>query len=558
MDLMVTGLQKCLDDVSIKSDFYIAGFNQYIQEIVNPGSVLHSGGFDIVILFVDGETLFQNVICEPFKYKDSDINQFVDIEINNLRSYAEEIIDSNKKSVFFINNIVIRKPTILGTLDNNSEFGISTLQEKFNYKMGEIKLSERVVIIDFAAIISRYGYEAVYDNRLWHLGRIKFSSRGLQHLSELYSSYIQAYLGKSKKVLILDLDNTLWGGVIGEDGLEGIKVGNDGIGMAYRNFQRLIKALKYKGVLLTICSKNNLEDIKEVFENKEFMELKENDFVMFKINWGNKADNIREIATALNLGIDSFVFIDDNKFEREMVKIALPQIVVPEFPEDPADLCQWFIDLSFKYFNNITITNEDKLRTDIYQADTKRKELEKTTTTIEDFYKSLEMTAIIKIDSHADFKRISQLTQKTNQFNLTVRRYTENEMLNLMNSYNWMIFSLELNDRFGPNGIVGVIIIRIDEEIAYIDTFLLSCRVIGRTVENSFVSCVMEVLRKKDITKVIGEYIPTKKNIIVKDMYNNFKFKLIKEEDDSSTIWELDLNKEILEGSSWLNLRLIQ
>lgn len=557
MDLLVPKLKKLLSDEGIDNDFYISGFNQHIQETINPDSVFNKKQFDIAILFLDGEEIFKEVIVDPFRYKEKELNNLVNREINNLRLQLESVLDLNNKLIFFVNNIFIRKPTISGLSEYNSKISISSLQEIFNKRLKEFNFSKRLIVIDFVSLVSRYGYETLYDNRLWYLGRIKFGERGFQVLSNLCLLYIQAYFGKSKKVLILDLDNTIWGGIIGEDGVKGIKIGEEGIDRAYRDFQRLIKSLTNRGILLAICSKNNLADVKDVFEKNEFMVLKEDDFVATKINWENKTENIKEISTVLNLGFDSFVFIDDNPFEREMVKKELPQVVVPEFPKDPADLSQWFIDLSFAHFNNVIITNEDRQRTEIYQADTKRKEMVENATTIEDFYSSLEMKAKVKIDNKEDIKRIAQLTQRTNQFNLTTRRYTENEILDLMNRQDWMVLTLDLNDRFGPNGIVSILIIKADKGISYIDTFLLSCRVIGRTIEHAFIWFLIETLREMGVEKLISEYIPTKKNMLVKDLYKNCGFHAIKVSSDQSTLWEYDLSKKQLKKNKWINVMRI-
>ena len=350
MDMLASCLKEELAGDGIESEFYVSGFNQYVQEIVDPDSILRKGDFDFAILFLDGETLFRKVINESFKFNKDEIEQILDQEIDNLKLQLSNILESNSRLVFYINNIFIRKSNIFGALDNKDNFNLSELQDEINIKIKKLKISERIIIVDFVTLPSRYGYEALYDNRLWYIGQIRFGSRGFQLLSKLYSSYMRAYLGKSKKVLIMDLDNTLWGGIIGEDGLEGIKLGEDGIGRAYHDFQRLIKSLKQKGTLLAICSKNNLADVNEVFENHKFMELKTHDFVALKINWKNKAENIKELSTNLNLGLDSFVFIDDNPVERQLVKTRLPHVTVPDFPDDPANLWQWFIDLSFKYF----------------------------------------------------------------------------------------------------------------------------------------------------------------------------------------------------------------
>ena len=555
MDMLAPCLKEELAGDGIEGEFYVSGFNQYIQEIVDPDSILRKGNFDLAILFLDGEELFRNIINEPFNSNKDDIDQIIDHEIDNLKLQLKNILESNRKLTFFINNLFIRKPTIFGALDYNNSFNISELQDELNIKIKKLKTLERVVIVDFVSLTARHGYEALYDNRLWYIGQIRFGSRGFQLLSKLYSSYMRAYLGKSKKVLIMDLDNTLWGGIIGEDGLEGIKLGEDGIGRAYHDFQRLIKSLKQKGTLLAICSKNNLADVNEAFENHKFMELKTHDFVALKINWKSKEENIKELSTNLNLGLDSFVFIDDNPVERQLVKTRLPHVTVPDFPDDPANLWQWFIDLSFKYFNTMTITAEDRLRTEIYQADTKRKELENSTATLEDFYKSLEMKAIIKIDSRSDIKRIAQLTQRTNQFNLTTKRYTENDMLECIDNEDWIVMSLELNDRFDSNGIIGILVVKIEGRNAHIDTFLLSCRVIGRTVEDTFLFYLTEILKSKSIKKVIGEYVPAQKNDLVKDLYQKWGFEPLKNGKDNSNFWALDITKKTLKKNQWIKIQ---
>ena len=556
MDLLAPRLKDSLAEHGTDSEFYVSGFNQYVQEMLSSNSVLRKEDFDAAILFIDGEEIFKEALNDPFTFKGVDINRAIDAEIETLRLQVETFLRSKTSTIFFINNIFIRKPTMLGALDYNVDHDLSGLHEKFNSRIRELKISGKVVIVDFSSLVSRYGQEVFYDDRLWYLGRIKFSSWGLQLLSELYSSYIQAYLGKRKKVLVLDLDNTLWGGIIGEDGADGIKLGAEGIGRAYLDFQRLIKSLRCKGVLLAICSKNNPEDVKEVFEKNKVMYLKESDFVDIKVNWENKIENIRQLSTTLNLGLDSFVFVDDNPFERQMVRSELPQVAVPEFPKDPAELCRWFIDLSFKYFNSITITGEDRARTEIYQADSRRKELEKSSVTLEDFYSSLDMNAIIRVNSRDSSKRIAQLTQRTNQFNLTTRRYTENEILDFMKNNDRMILSLELNDRFGANGIVGVLIAKIEVDSSYIDTFLMSCRVIGRMVEGSFISYMAEISRAKGIVNVIGEYIPTKKNSLVKDLYKRFGFELSESREDGSTVWRFDLSKGNLAGNKWIKVEI--
>lgn len=546
MDLLAVKLKKYFEETGIEYDFYVAGYNQYVQEIINPDSNFNKNKFDIAVVFIDGEEIVRNFV--ELKFNKNIINELVDKEIGILK----QILNKNKNIVIILNSIFIRTP-IIAMADSNLELGLRIFQEKFNTKIRNIE-TDRLLIFDFDALVTRFGYETIYDDRLWYLGRIKFSNKGLELIAYQYFLHIQAYLGKNKKVLILDLDNTLWGGIVGEDGIQGIKLGEDGIGRAYRDFQKCIKSLRNKGILLAICSKNNLHDVEEVFHNNRFMELKESDFVVSKINWEDKVKNINEISESLNLNINSFVFVDDNPFERELVKKGLPEVTVPEFPNDPANLVQWFHDLSNKYFNKTSITDEDILRSAMYQANIKRSEIKKSADTLEDFYKSLNMTASIDIDNRKNLKRIAQLIQRTNQFNLTSKRYTESDIRNFIDSDDWRVFTLELNDRFGPNGIVGVSIVKLDNQLAYIDTFLLSCRVIGRTVENALIWYIAMSLKEMGVVKLIGEFIPTQKNAIVEEMYKNFNFKLIKNRSKHSKIWESDIINVIKIKNQWIKL----
>jgi FkbH-like protein len=385
---------------------------------------------------------------------------------------------------------------------NNSP---SDMQRLFNEHINILCTNKKIIIVDFEGFVARHGHENIYDDRLWYLARMKFDKEILELLAAMYRDYICAFLERNKKILVLDLDNTLYGGVIGEDGIDGIEIGNEGVGRIYYDFQRLIRILKERGVLLAICSKNNYSDVKEVFFNHPSMVLKEEDFIDMRINWNDKVGNLKEIANRLNLGLDSFVFLDDNPFERELIKSKLPQVTVPDFPADQANLCRWLIDISFRYFNKATITDEDKSRFDMYKSEFERKSLSKVATDLNDFYRSLKMEATITYNNNNYINRISQLTQRTNQFNLTTPRYSENQIAWFMNNKNNFVFSLELNDRFGSSGIVGVSILKIDANVAYIDTLLLSCRVVGRTVENTFIAYMLNFLRKKGIKYIVGE-----------------------------------------------------
>lgn len=296
-------------------------------------------------------------------------------------------------------------------------------------------------------------------------------------------------------------------------------------GLAFAEFQEELLNLTRKGFLLAICSKNNEEDALAVLRKHPSMRLKEEHFAARRINWKNKADNIRELAEELNLGMDSFVFIDDNPAERRLIEMTLPEVLVPEWPADPTLFKRELLGLAARHLPKVAITQEDRLRASMYHAESQRKILQTSTSNLEDYYCSLGMTARIECANTFSVPRIAQLTQKTNQFNLTTRRYSEADIRAMAAAPECIVLSLALRDRYSDNGIVGVLILRQrTKKQWFIDTFLLSCRVIGRKVENAFIAVACEMLLKLDAEELIGEFIPTKKNILAATVYPDLGF----------------------------------
>ncbi|MCC7050399.1 MAG: HAD-IIIC family phosphatase, partial [Bacteroidia bacterium] len=342
--------------------------------------------------------------------------------------------------------------------------------------------------------------------------------------------------GKIKKCLILDLDNTLWGGIIGDDGLDGIQIGNLGVGEAYTQLQRWAKQLKERGIILTVCSKNNEETAKEPFEKHPDMVLKLNDIAVFVANWNNKADNIRHIQSVLNIGFDSMVFLDDNPAERKIVSDNVPDITVPELPEDPALYVDYLQQLNL--FETASLTEEDTDRTKQYQEEAKRTEFKHSFVNEQDFLKSLQM--ICKVNAFTSFEvpRIAQLTQRSNQFNLRTIRYNEEEVSALSKNPNYITFSFKLSDTFGDYGLVSVIILELTEQKnIFINTWLMSCRVLKRELEQLVLNTVVKAAQQKGVTKIIGEYIPTSKNSMVQEHYTKLGFSKTEKEN----IFELEV-----------------
>jgi len=342
---------------------------------------------------------------------------------------------------------------------------------------------------------------------------LHFTPDYLNWLSNSIVEIIHVFQGKFKKCVILDLDNTLWGGIIGDDGLENIQIGTLGIGKAFTRFQKWLKELKNRGIILAVCSKNEENIAKMPFLQHPEMVLKLEDIAVFVANWNSKADNINQIQQILNIGFDSMVFLDDNPAERDIVRTHLPSVCVPELPVDPSNYLPFLI--AENLFETVSYSDNDLERTKQYQEEAKRVELSKSITNMDDYLESLEMTAKIGPFMELDVERIAQLTQRSNQFNLKTIRYTNVEIESIMKNPNFLTVSVEVADKFGNYGLIGVVIIETLGSTANIDTWIMSCRVLKRTVEHTVMNYVVESLLKLNIQILNGQFIPTEKNKLV-------------------------------------------
>jgi FkbH-like protein len=359
--------------------------------------------------------------------------------------------------------------------------------------------------------------------------------------------------GRVAKALVVDLDNTLWGGVIGEDGMTGIKLGPEYPGAAYQALQRAMLDLTRKGILLAISSKNNPEDAMEALQSHPGMLLRPKDFAAIKISWNDKAQSLREIAQELNIGTDSLAFLDDNPFEREQVRASLPEVAVIDLPDDPMQYAATLRDLPA--FERLTLSSEDQQRSAMYAEQKQRSQAEQGFQSKEDFYRFLQQEAEISQVTPATLARIAQLTQKTNQFNLTTRRYSEQEISQLATNGRCQVLSIRVRDRFGDHGLVGVTIVRDQDAVCEIDTFLLSCRVIGRTVETALLSYVAESAAARGRRKLIGQFIPTKKNSPAREFYSQHGF-ILDSQNSEGTIWTFDLRERRIACPDWVKLTI--
>jgi FkbH-like protein len=495
---------------NFKNKIYISGFNQYYQELIDPNSGIYDEKIDQVFLFLDGDELIKNItnIVLPTPEVISKIRKSFD----SISDAIERFIISKPGTLFIVNDLVFNPSRVTTFLDLNSEISLDPVKSYFRVILG--KLTSRypnILILNWESIVEKYGWDNLHDDKYWYLGRIKFNNKAFTKLSEYYNLLLNTYKGVSKKVILLDLDNTLWGGITGELGPQGITLSEDGKGKIYRDFQVLLKNIKDLGVLLCIVSKNNEKDVFDVFHKNKMMILKYDDFILKKINWKSKVENIRDISSELNLSLNSFVLIDDNPSERSFVKMSYPEIETPDFPDDISNLPAWFIQrIAYPYFGKIRLTNEDKSKTEQYISKSKREILSKNISLTEFIGKLKIKLKLFKNDTNY-IPRIAQLTQKTNQFNLTTRRYTDADINSLIDK-GFSIYAMAYEDRFGKEGIIGVAITIIKNNELIVDSFLLSCRVIGKNVEYALLNYIINDVKNRKISKMIITYIRTPKN----------------------------------------------
>lgn len=425
----------------------------------------------------------------------------------------------------------------------NFDFRINVSISKYNqflYKLASSRNNFKVIdITDFNEVIDM----PIFDWKYYYLSQSMISPRLNSKFSNWFKLKINSFESKRKKCLILDLDNTLWGGILGEDGIANLKIGDTYPGLAYLHFQEAILEAANAGIILAICSKNNEDDVVEVFEKHPFQLIKFNKISAYRINWQDKVTNIQEIAEELNIGLDSIVFIDDNPVERERVKQMLPEVTVPDFPESPYLMVKYFKNIYDQYFQAYRLTNEDLNKTSQYISNAERNVFKKAFSSVDDYLKSLEMELNIFEASNFTIPRIAQMTQKTNQFNLTTKRYTEDDINNkLLNGD--LVYCVAVKDKFGDNGISILSIVTFENDTAFIDTFLLSCRILGRNIEGAFLNYLINLLQDRNIKYLKSIYIPSGKNKQTENFFEKMNFILEKIEVDGTKHYFLEITKK--------------
>jgi FkbH-like protein len=391
--------------------------------------------------------------------------------------------------------------------------------------------------VDINACRARIGASTFYDRRYWHIGRAPYSREALREIGDEGFKYVRALKGRQKKCLVLDCDEVLWGGIVGEDGLAGIRLGRTYPGSAFLELQQEAVNLYHRGVILALCSKNNEADVWEVFRNHPDMILKESHIAAWRINWLDKASNIREIAAELNIGLDSMVFADDNEAECELVRRLLPEVEVVHLDRARA------VDHAFRlasggWFDTLTMSDEDRRRGASYRAEAERRQAQRDAPDLEGYLRSLEMVVKIRPADAVSLPRAAQLTQKTNQFNLTTQRYGEEQMARFAADPACDVLTVRVSDRFGDAGLVGVAIVRYEERRAVLDTLLLSCRVLGRGVEDALLTSCLRRAQARGASSLTGLFRPTARNQVAAGFLAGQGFR---QADDAGETWEFDL-----------------
>lgn len=520
VDLVAAKLRK-------KYDFYIPeGFDTWVQETINPESGLYRESPDSIIVLLDGTE------ARSWKNEEEGFER-----ISLWQQALTTLIDNISDIPVFVTIVDFRENRIKAISERKHSPEYAYVWYKFI--QDKVEKGTNLYVLDIADAIADAGRKTCYSNKMWYISSMPYSREGIAIVADEIDKALQAAFSPRKKIAVLDLDNTLWGGVIGEDGLEGIELSEHKEGQRYYDFQRQLYEMKMRGVVLAIDSKNNEDDAEEAISNHPAMLLRDADFVSKKINWNDKASNIRELERELNITEGGFVFIDDNPVEREIVKGECTDVTVPVFPEDTSELISFGEELWKEYFRPLRVLAEDVKKTQMYQSEIKRKHELTESLNLNDYISRLEVSIDIHRMTPGEMDRVVQLCNKTNQFNLTTKRYTKADIQNIIDNQNNSIYTVHSKDKYGDNGLVSVIILIDDNENIRIDTFLMSCRVMGRKIEEAIINEL--ALANSSKQYLTGEYIPTAKNKPVQTLYERLGFTLVSENEGHKR-YKLDLN----------------
>lgn len=528
-------IEHCCEMRGLPVELWQGDYDNYISEIMDDGSGLYAFAPDIVFLLpAERRCVYTGNLTDSREAQQAEAQRVV----NSLLELARQA-NSRTRAEIITTNFRLPPRHDLGAFRSRTLGSDWSFRKWVNLELG-LAAPSYLHVCDWEFLASRIGGLAAQDERSWYESKQPCSPALMVELAHEAAELISSFKRAPKKVLVLDLDNTLWGGVVADDGLEGIELGDTSPrGEAFKAFQKYILSLKQRGVLLAVCSKNDFARAAEPFEKHPDMVLKMEDIVCFKANWEPKSENIRAMAPELNLGLDSFVFVDDNPAEIEIVRQFAPAVTTILLGPDPSDYAAQLADC--RLFEPRSITSEDAERTNQYRSDAQRKTLEASATDMTAYLTSLEMEAVISEFTPVDVPRLSQLINKSNQFNLTTRRRSEAEVTAVMNDPGYVGYSVRLKDRFGDHGLISIVIGKKHGPTMQIDTWLMSCRVLKRQVEEEVLNELARLARARACTRLEGVFLPTPKNEMVRDFYSRMGFTLTAE---SETKREFELRLE--------------
>ncbi|HXZ55397.1 MAG TPA: HAD-IIIC family phosphatase [Burkholderiales bacterium] len=513
------------------------GFDQTLQDASDPGSPINRARPDAVLVALDHHGL--HLRAEPGDEPSEEASVIGAIaHIDAIRRG----FSGNCGAACIVQTLARPVEPWFGSFDAVLPGTPRRLVDGFNRRLAERIRGSADLLLDAAAVAESVGLAEWHDPTLWNIGKVAFSSTYLALYAEAVCRLVAAFRGRSRRCLVLDLDNTLWGGVIGDDGLSDIVLGQgDPTGEAFLQVQRAALALRQRGIALAVCSKNEDEIARAPFRNHPEMLLREDHFAAFRANWEDKASNLRAIAGALSLGLESLVFLDDNPVERGLVRELLPEVAVPELPDDPALYARTL--LSAGYFEAIAFSAEDRGRADAYRDNTHREALRESASSIEDYLRSLKTVVDFRPFDPVGRGRIAQLIAKSNQFNLTTRRYSEAEVARMEGDPSRFTLQVRVADVFGDSGMVCVVICVREGDDWRIDTWLMSCRVLGRMVEEAVLGELVRHAREGGVRRLLGTYLPTDRNQLVEDHYGRLGFALLERNESGASHWALAVDK---------------
>ena len=524
-------------------DVHTGGYGQYRQDLLDPGYSLHQFAPQFILLSISARDTIAGV---PVTATADEVEETIGRSVDELRLLWRKARETFHATTIIQQTFLDITEPIFGSYDRLVPGTPARVITRLNDHLSDAAAQDNVLLLDVARGSDRDGIDAWFDAGRWYQGKLEIAPEAAILYGDMVARIVAAQRGLSKKCLVFDLDNTLWGGVIGDDGLEGIVLGEgSAAGEAHLALQRYAKQLKERGVIIAICSKNAPAIAESAFRDHPEMLLKRRDISAFVANWDDKAQNLKTIAAQLNIGLDSLVFIDDNPVERARIRQSLPMVSVPELPKDIAHYVRYLADAG--YFEAVAFTSEDRLRTEQYAANAEREGLLGVSENLDDFLASLQMSVVFGKFTKADIVRVTQLFNKTNQFNTTTKRYTAEEVASFASAEETMTLQFRLLDKFGDNGLVSAMILRPDPkqpEVFEIDNWVMSCRVFGRQLEFEAMNIAVEEARRRASKALRADYIPTPKNGVISELYPSLGFSPLSDK-TRSTCWVLDLAKYV-------------